>query len=80
MHRALLMTALLVSACTPSTEPAGEAPAPLTELPRALSASEERVRSASNTFTVSLFHRLNEAQRDANVSSCRHSAPRWRSA
>lgn len=67
MHRIVLTAALLVSACAPSTEPAPEAPAPLTALPRALSVGEEKVRDASNKFTFSLFERLNDAQRGANV-------------
>lgn len=67
MHRTLTLIALLLTACAPATQPPREQPAPLTELPRALSAGEAKIRDASNTFTFSLFRRLTDAQRGANV-------------
>jgi serpin B len=66
---ALTAAASLLTACGggSSTEPPGEAPTPLTELPRALTPAEDRVRGASNGFTFALFRQLNEAQRGENV-------------
>src|SRR5918992_1520248 len=59
--------ALFAAACAGSIGPPGDAPAPLTELPRSLSVAEQTVRGAANGFTFSLFRRLNEAQRGSNV-------------
>jgi serine protease inhibitor len=58
--------ALLATACRGSTEPKGPPPL-LQDLPRALSANETRVSRAANQFAFTLFRRLNETQRDANV-------------
>jgi serine protease inhibitor len=60
-------TSVLAACGGGSTEPPAEAPTPLTELPRALSAAEDKVRGASNRFTFALFRQLNEAQRGQNV-------------
>jgi serine protease inhibitor len=58
--------ALLAVACNPSTDP-GRQPEPLTELPRSLSASEQKVLDAANGFSFALFRRLNDAERGKNV-------------
>jgi serpin B len=66
LHATALAAALLAGACSGGTAP-DIAPAPLTELPRVLSADEQKVLAASNQFTFSLFHQLTESQRGANV-------------
>ncbi len=58
----------LVAACTGATEPDPVAPsAPLTALPRALTAGEQRVIGAANEFSFALFRRLSAAQQNDNV-------------
>jgi serine protease inhibitor len=66
---ALTTTAFaLAAACSGSTEPDPATPsAPLTTLPRALTAGEQRVVGAANDFSFALFRRLSAAQRDSNV-------------
>jgi serpin B len=66
---AALAAVLAAAACstsptesTPSTQPA-----PLTALPRALTASETTVRDAANAFAFALWGKINAAQRDTNV-------------
>lgn len=66
-----LVTAVTVGgvvACAhePSSPASGQRPA-LTELPRGLTASEHNVLDASNTFSFSLWHTINQASSDANV-------------
>jgi serine protease inhibitor len=60
---------LAISACSDSTVgPAGSGQSPArTALPRELTASEHKVIDASNAFALSLFARVNAAQRDSNV-------------
>ena len=61
-------TLALAVACSGATEPDPAAPsAPLTALPRALTAGEQRVVGAANDFSFALFRRLSAAQRDSNV-------------
>jgi serine protease inhibitor len=61
----LVVGALVVSACRESTAPSPEPP--LTALPRALSASETKIVSASNEFAFDLFRTGNLAQHKTNV-------------
>lgn len=65
------MAALLaVPACTnplASHTTPGNQSAPLTALPRALTARETMVRDAANAFAFALWGKINAAQRDANV-------------
>src|SRR5688500_4972177 len=69
LSRLLIPTAVaLVAACTSSTGPGTDEPAPtLDALPRALTAGEQRVIGAANDFSFALFRRLSAAQKDANV-------------
>jgi serine protease inhibitor len=62
----LLLAGVLTAACSGATDP-GAATSPLTELPRSLSASEQKVLGAANEFTFTLFRQLNGAQRGTNV-------------
>jgi serine protease inhibitor len=62
----LVLAAVLTAACSGATDP-GAASSPLTELPRSLSASEQKVLGAANEFTFTLFRQLNGAQRGTNV-------------
>lgn len=57
-----------VVACAhdPSSPAGGQTPA-LTTLPRALTASEHSVLDASNAFSFSLWHAINQATHDSNV-------------
>jgi serpin B len=58
----------LSAACASSTEPAPNGPAPtLDQLPRPLTAGEQRVIGAANDFSFALFRRLSAAQVDSNV-------------
>jgi len=57
----------LALACSGTTEP-GPGPGPVLEtLPRALSASEQKIIAANNDFSFSLFRRLGAAESDSNV-------------
>lgn len=62
----VVAAALLLTACAGTTEPR-QAPEPLTELPRALTAAETEVLGAANQFTFALFRQLSDAQRGSNV-------------
>lgn len=66
----MVAAALMVAAaCGPSPTdgtPANQ-PAALTALPRALTASEIKVRDAANAFAFALWGKINTAQRDTNV-------------
>jgi serpin B len=66
--RTATLAALMLGAagCSGMTPPGGP-PALITALPRSLSVAEERVRGAANQFTFSLFRRMSDAQRGANV-------------
>jgi serine protease inhibitor len=58
----------LAVACSGTTEPRPPEPSPVLEaLPRALSASEQKVIAANNDFSFSLFRRLGAAASDSNV-------------
>ena len=58
----------LVAACTSSTGPGTDQPAPtLDALPRALTAGEQRVIGAANDFSFALFRRLSAEQPNDNV-------------
>ncbi len=61
--------ALLLAACatTPTESHPSTQPTPITALPRALTASEVKVRDASNAFAFALWGRVVAAQRDLNV-------------
>jgi serine protease inhibitor len=64
----LLLFAALCAACaSPTGSDAPAAASPLTELPRALSAAEQKVLSAANEFSFALFREVSGAQRGANV-------------
>ena len=69
LSRLLIPTAVaLVAACTSSTGPGTDEPAPtLDALPRALTTGEQRVIGAANDFSFALFRRLSAAQRNDNV-------------
>jgi serine protease inhibitor len=58
---------VLAAACSGATEPDSAPSAPLTTLPRALTAGEQRVMGAANDFSFALFRRLGSAQQDDNV-------------
>ena len=64
--RGLAICALL-TACSSLTEPGGQPSAALTALPRPLSVGEQKVVSATNEFSFSLFRELSAAQKDSNV-------------
>src|SRR5690349_7024686 len=62
-----LSALILAAACARGvTEPGGPPPA-LTSLPRALTASEQKVIASSNAFSFALWQKVNAAQRDTNV-------------
>lgn len=73
MHRSHLVRplgfslVLALAACSESPSSPGRQPAPLTALPRNLTASELTVRDASNVFAFAWWSRLNAAQPDANL-------------
>ena len=59
----------LLTACGSTTDPGtgGTRPAALQALPRALTASEQKVIGAANDFSFSLFRQVSSAQQGANV-------------
>jgi serpin B len=61
--------ALLLGACasSPTESSRGTQPAPITALPRTLTASEVKVRDASNAFAFELWGKVVAAQRNENV-------------
>ena len=73
MHpaRTFVAVAALVAAAACRTSPTegspSTQPAELTALPRALTASEVKVRDASNAFAFALWGKVSGAQRDTNV-------------
>ncbi len=70
MHATRLTIALAAAvACSSSTEPGTNTqPTPIESLPRALTAPEQKLISASNDFTFSLFRQLSAASpKDSNV-------------
>ncbi|HEX6047725.1 MAG TPA: serpin family protein [Gemmatimonadaceae bacterium] len=64
--RGLFVLAALVAACNDPSGPAGRAPR-ITELPRALSASEQSVIQASNAFGFGLLRELDRTRGDSNI-------------
>lgn len=57
-----------VSACSSSTEPKeGTTPPAITALPRAMTATEEKVRNASNEFSFALMAKVTDAQTTSNT-------------
>ena len=65
-HKLIWCSLLALAGCSSVSDPKGP-PAPVSELPRALTASEQLVSQAGNQFTLALFRKLNEAQPNANV-------------
>ena len=63
----LAVALALAAACSGTTEPDAAPSAPLTTLPRALTAGEQRVIGAANDFSFALFRRLSTAQQGDNV-------------
>ena len=65
---ALLTAVLAATACggSTATEPRTQ-PVEIDALPRALSASEQKVVTSANDFSFSLFRQLSAAQKDSNV-------------
>ncbi|MEO8334309.1 MAG: serpin family protein [bacterium] len=60
--------ALVVAACSSSTEPApGSQGAPLESLPRQLTAGEQTIVSAANDFSFGLFRQIAAAKKDSNA-------------
>ena len=58
----------LAAACASSTDPAPNTPgSTLDQLPRALTAGEQKVIGATNAFSIALFRRLSAANPDSNV-------------
>jgi serine protease inhibitor len=58
----------LVLACSSTTEPRPGAQSPVLDaLPRPLSAGEQKIITAGNDFSFSLFRRLGSAESDSNV-------------
>lgn len=56
------------TACTSSTEPKnGGPPAPINALPRALTATEEKVRNAANDFSFALLGTVTDSQKAENT-------------
>jgi serine protease inhibitor len=55
---------LALAACSDPAAPAADAPAPITELPRALSATEREVLTRSNAFAFAFAERLLPAARE----------------
>lgn len=64
-----LAALMAAAACSPSPTESTKStqPAPLTALPRALTARETTVRDATNAFAFALWGKINAAQRDSNV-------------
>ncbi len=73
LHRAVRTVARLavvtaaLSACTAGTAPSDDRPAPITALPRALSALEQEAVRASNDFGLSLLREVAAGTPDSNV-------------
>ena len=68
LHVSARAAIALASACASSTEPAPNDPkATLDQLPRALTAGEQRVIGAANEFSFALFRQLSVARPDSNV-------------
>ncbi len=61
------LVAAAACATTPTEGNPSGPPAPLTALPRALTAHEIKVRDATNAFAFALWGKVNAAQRDSNV-------------
>jgi serine protease inhibitor len=61
------LTALTLASCSNATAPDGGQTVELDKLPRALTAGENRLIGAANTFSFDLFRRLSAAQKDSNV-------------
>ncbi len=61
------LTAATACSTSPTEGQPSNAPTALTALPRALTASEIKVRDAANAFAFALWSRINTAQRDTNV-------------
>ena len=57
----------LVAGCSSITDPVQQSSAALTSLPRALSAGEQKLVSATNDFSFNLFRQLSAAQKDTNI-------------
>lgn len=57
---------LATLACSEASAPK-TAPAPITSLPRQLTAAEQKLISGSNTFAFDLMRQINKAERDSNV-------------
>lgn len=57
----------MVLACFACSDPSGPAPAPITKLPRDLTATEQKLIGSSNNFAFDLFKQINTAQQDSNV-------------
>ena len=67
-HAAATLGIAFAVACSGTTEPRPPEPSPVLEaLPRALSASEQKIIAANNDFSFSLFRRLGAAESDSNV-------------
>src|SRR5687768_9762634 len=64
--RSLLAIVVLVSACRDPNAPSGAAPR-ITALPRALTAGEQTVIGASNTFGFGLLRELDKTRADSNI-------------
>src|SRR5690242_18514775 len=56
--------ALLLAACTSSTEPR-----PITQLPRALTSAEQALISQSNDFAFSLFREVDNRRQSADANT-----------
>ena len=71
LHRPALAFALAVSSgCSTIVDPVPSATQPVAtidKLPRSLTAGEQKIVSASNDFSFSLFRQLSLAQKDTNV-------------
>lgn len=61
------LVAAAACAKSPTEGDSSTTPTALTALPRALTASEIKVRDATNAFAFALWGRINAAQRDTNV-------------
>ncbi len=64
--RPLLVLIALLAACSDPNAPVGP-PAPLTQLPRALTAAEQDALAGSTTFGLGLFRSLSQARPGENV-------------
>ena len=61
------LAALLVGGACSTAPTEGRPPGALTQLPRALTASEVKVRDAANAFAFALWAKINAGQRDTSV-------------